>query len=91
MKKRAWCYVMPPTVYEISCDICGGSNLTWSEFEHFIWCFDCEKDTKGSGGIFDAPIPYEITKMLGISFDRIDLKTGKRLCMQVENGKSVWR
>ena len=89
-KKRKWCYAMLPTAYEISCDICGGSNLTWSEFTGCIWCFDCEKDTPGTDGIFDAPIPYEITKMIGISFDRIDLKTGKRLYMKVKDGKTLW-
>jgi len=91
MKKRAWCYVMQPRAYGFSCDICNGHNIAWSEFRGCIWCYDCEKDTRGTDSIFDGPIPYEITKMLGISFDRIDLKTGERLYMQVENGKRVWR
>ena len=82
---------MQPGAYDVKCDICGSSNLAWSEWAHKIWCFDCEKDTPGTDGIFDTPIPYKVAKMIGISFDRIDLKTGKRLCMQVENSKSVWK
>jgi len=88
-KKRTWIYILPPAAYDIECDRCKGSNLAWSEWAHKIWCFDCEKDTPGTDGIFDGPIPYEITKMLGISFDRIDLKTGKRLYMKVKDDKIV--
>ena len=90
LKKRTWCYIQPPPTYSITCDICGGSNLAWSEWAHKIWCFDCEKDTPGTDGILDGPIPYEVAKMLGISFDRIDLKTGERLYMKVKDDKIVW-
>ena len=90
MKKRKWCYVQPPTAYDIACDICGGNNITWSEYEGHVWCYDCEKDTGGTGGIFDGPIPYELTQMLGISFDKIDMATGKRLYMKDKDGKLVW-
>ena len=77
MRKRRWCYAQSPRVYEISCDLCEGSNITWSEFEHMIWCFDCKKDTPGKGGIFDGPIPLGCCNLLGIRFDRINIKTGK--------------
>jgi len=90
MKKRTWIYIQPPTTYEISCDICSGHNITWSEFTGCIWCYDCQKDTPGSNSIFDGPIPYEVTKLVGISFDRIDLKTGKRLYMKIKDGKILW-
>ena len=43
-----------------------------------IWCYDCQLDTRGTGGIFSGPIPHGIMDMLGISLDRINLKTGKR-------------
>ena len=66
---------MQPGAYDVKCDLCEGP-VEWSEFEHMVWCPKCEKDTPGTDGIFDGPIPYEVTKMLGISFDRIDLKTG---------------
>ena len=79
MEKRTWCYCMKPTAYEISCDLCGGTNIHWSEFEHMIWCYDCEKDTPGNPGIFDGPIPIKLCEMLGMSFDRIDLTTGERI------------
>ena len=80
---------MQPGAYDVKCDLCEGP-VEWSEFEHMVWCPKCEKDTPGTDGIFDAPIPYEITKMIGISFDRIDLKTGKRLYMKVKDGKTLW-
>ncbi len=43
-----------------------------------IWCYDCQKDTKGFGGVFEGPISVELLNMLGLSLDRIDLATGKR-------------
>jgi len=91
MKKRSWVYTMQPVAYEIACDLCGGTNITWSEWEHKIWCFSCQKDTRGSGGIFDGPIPIELCKELGISFDRIYLKSKKIKKMIVEGDKIKWR
>ena len=81
---------MQPSAYEISCDICGGTNITWSEFQKMIWCFDCKKDTPGSGGVFDGPIPIHTAEMLGLSFDKIDLKTGKRLPMKIIGDHVKW-
>ena len=81
---------MQPQAYEISCDICGGNNIVWSEFEGHIYCYDCKKDTPGNGGIFDGPIPLEVSKILGISFDRINLKTKKRLYIREIGNKLVW-
>ena len=83
MKKRKWCYILPPTFYDMRCDKCWsgeledgtGTNITWSEYEHMIWCYDCEIDTKGFGGIFDGPIPIQASRMLGITFDRFNLET----------------
>lgn len=74
---RKFCYALKPTHYEIHCDICQGSNTHWSEFEGLIWCYDCEKDTRGTGGIFDGPIPIGASELLGITFDKIEIKTGK--------------
>jgi len=73
LKKREWCYIQKPSVYSVECDICGGTNITWSEYEEKIWCFDCEIDTDGTGGVFTGPINYELSKMIGLSFDRIRL------------------
>ena len=71
-------FVLEPARYQIRCDLCGGDNITWSEYEHLIWCYDCEKDTLGTGGIFDGPIPLAATQLLGLSLDMVDLKTGQR-------------
>ena len=91
MKKRKWIYIQKPQEYEIKCDLCGGDNIEWSEFESMIWCYDCQKDTRGDGGVFDGPIPMKASQLLGMNFDRIDLKTGARLyCTQVGN-KITWR
>ena len=65
MKKRNWIYAMPPTVYEISCDLCGG-EVEWSEYERCVWCWRCLKDTPGNPGIFGGPIPIEDFEILGI-------------------------
>lgn len=86
---RTSCYCMKPTVYEISCDICGGNNLAWSEFEHLVWCRDCRKDTPGNGGIFNGPIPLNLCKMMGISFDKIEIPSGDRL-YEHNDGQSIY-
>ena len=77
MKKREWCYAQHPYVYDIECDKCAGTNITWSEYEKMIWCFDCEIDTLGTSGIFDGPIPVGLCEDLGIKFDRIRLSDNK--------------
>lgn len=83
MEKRKWHYIIPPWGFEMRCDKCWGdinktgSNITWSEFEHKIWCYDCEKDISGFQGIFDGPISLGIVYTLGLHFDRINLETNK--------------
>jgi hypothetical protein len=84
-------YVMKPTAYEISCDKCGDSNITWSEFEGMIWCYDCKIDTRGTGGIFDGPIPLEVSKIFGISFDRLYFKDKSLRKMEIREHKLIWR
>lgn len=91
MKKRTWIYVQPPIAYEVYCDLCGNKYVEWSEFEHHVWCWRCLKDTPGTeGGIFDGPVPIYGAEILGICFDRIDLKTGKYLKPVIRNGKVVY-
>ena len=77
-KKRKWVYVQSPGTYDVFCDLCGNKDVEWSEYQGLVWCWRCLKNTKGTAGIFGGPIPVELTKMLGISFDRIDIKTGRR-------------
>lgn len=77
---RTHCYVMNPALYDIACPLCHGTGkITWSEFESHIWCYKCEKDVLivwQTSGIFSGPIPMELTRMMGISFDRMNAKTG---------------
>jgi hypothetical protein len=77
MRKRRWCYAQPPAVYDKHCDLCGGDNTTWSEYEGHIWCFDCKKDTKGTPSGLSGPVPVMVANLMGIRFDRINIKTGK--------------
>jgi len=92
LQKRKWVYIQSPVAYEMCCDKCLGSNITWSEYQHMIWCYDCQKDTPGFSGIFDGPIPLEVSKILGIRFSRIYLKTGRIMNEVIRNtGKIVWK
>jgi hypothetical protein len=83
MKKRKWVYIQKPVTYDISCNKCQGINIAWSEFERMIWCYDCELDVPGNGGIFNGPVPIlcfmqsfhdlfpDGLEILGFSLDRI--------------------
>ena len=68
-----------------------GTHRT-AEWDRLIWCYDCEIDTRGNGGIFDGPVPIGVCEILGISFDKLDIASGKRLYMRLdeENGKVLW-
>ena len=88
MKRRKWVFIMPPAAYGISCNLCNG-EVTWSEYEKCVWCWRCLKDVPGNPGIFGGPIPIEACEIMGISLDKIDLKTGKRLYMKIIRGKDV--
>lgn len=76
LEKRKWCYLQKPSVFEVApCD-CGNYDTQWSEFKGHLWCSKCEKDfIPEHNGILDGPIPVNVCKMLGISFDRINLET----------------
>lgn len=89
MKKRTWIYIQEPATYEISCR-CGSKNITWSEFEGCIWCFDCETDNPGDGGVFSGPIPIHGAGILGMSFDRISLIGGYVERMKVGKDRVYW-
>ena len=79
-------------MFDMSCDKCGGTSIEWSEYEHKIWCYDCEIDTEGNKGIFDGPIPLRATYLLGLNFDRINLETEQleRLNLDTSGEKLVW-
>lgn len=74
---RTHVYCQQPYKYDICCPICKKLNITWSEFEYHIWCYDCNKDILLSiydSGIFSGPIPVGISNCFGICFDRICIK-----------------
>jgi len=75
LQRRQWVFLQEPQDFEITCDLCGGTNITWSEYERKIWCYDCNEDVRGTGGIFDGPIPVKTCEILGIRFDKINIQT----------------
>ena len=93
LKKRKFCYVGHPVkMYDIpGCNWCGGINVAYSEFVDFLWCLDCKKEYRPDyWGIFDGPIPMGLVKMMGVSFDRVNLKTGERVSEDDPRWKSTW-
>lgn len=84
LKKRKWHHLHQPDYYECCCETDvnrkpgtpAKHRVTWSEYERMLWCYDCKKDMKGFGGIFDGPIPLQATiMMLGeYCFHRWDIK-----------------
>lgn len=90
LEKRAYCFLQPPHVYEISgCD-CGNSNTQWSEYEKHIWCEICKKDfIPKSNGIFDAPIMLHLCESLGIYFHKIDLQNNCIKAFSINSTKYI--
>lgn len=75
MKKREWHYLLPPTAFEIRCSICSGTKIYWSEYESMVFCFECQLDVGCTESLFDGPIPLKTCYLLGLNFDRYNLKT----------------
>jgi len=76
--KRKWCYAQPPSFFCIEGHDCGNCNLQWSEWKNHVWCDKCKMDfIPKHWGILDGPIPLGLANMMGIRFDRIDLKKNK--------------
>lgn len=97
LKKRTWRYLLEPDAYAVCCNKGGQVNkehkVAWSEYEGMIWCFDCEEDMVGFGGIFDGPIMYETTKMIlgETCFHRYNMETGLIEAPQWKDGPPVYR
>lgn len=85
--KRKWHFAQHPAKFDISCS-CGESmNTTWSEYVGHLWCFECEKDIPIKYSILHGPIPATVAEAMGISFDRINIKTGKLEKFNSRTGK----
>jgi len=87
LNKRKWHYIMKPHCYLIHCDVCEGTNIEWSEYEHKIWCYDCEIDTDGTAGIFCGPIGWGVAQSMGISFNRWNMDKQRIECARIAGGK----
>lgn len=78
LKPREWHYIQRPAVYGIAGCTCGNGDPDWSEYDKHLWCAVCKKDfIPEHNGIFDGPVPIHASALMGISFDRINLLTGK--------------
>jgi hypothetical protein len=91
LKKRTWHYVQNPKDYEIECNLCHGTNIQWSEYEHNIWCYDCKKDVKGTEGVFGGPVPIEAAALLGMRFDCYDMIKKKIIPFKLDDVLSLPR
>lgn len=76
-KLRTWHYVQNPIKHDICCPECKGHNITWSEYEKHIWCFDCELDMDNYLSALDGPVPIQTAYMLGIRVDRYLMDTDR--------------
>lgn len=91
-KRRKFLYCMHPNAYEIAgCKRCNGHNVTYSEFVGLMYCYDCKKEYRPDHwGIFDGPIPIGLSALLGISFDRIEIATGRRIKADTDEWENAW-
>lgn len=48
----------PAEVNDFVCPDCGGKNLTWSEWEMYLWCYPCEKDQPSKDCLLPQPSNY---------------------------------
>lgn len=88
-EKRTWIYLQKPTTYCISCDVCNGHNIEWSDFQEMVWCCDCEIDTVGNPGVFGLPIASKAATLLGLCFDKLNIKTNEVLVHTFDKSKDI--
>ena len=89
LTKRKYHYIHPPKVYGVAlCPKCGDNDTEWSEYAEHIWCYNCEEEyIPAHWGIFDGPISPGVCKTLGISFDRVEIATGR----VIKDGDPEWK
>lgn len=89
-RKMAWVY--PPLRYGMFCDKCRGVNITWSEYEQRIWCYDCKIDTEGEGWPLDLA-PFEASKMMigPLCYVQLRFKDKALMELQLKDGHLYWR
>lgn len=90
--RRKFTYWQKPyEVYEIAeCRFCKGERVTYSEYVNLMWCYDCEREYyPDHWGVFDGPIPMEVSHMLGVWFHRRDV-TGELIKEDDPRWKDTW-
>lgn len=76
LKKRKYCYICNPHCLDLFCPNDSEHNITWSEYEKHIWCFDCKRDIRYPPGL-TGPIPMGVARLLGIDYRKYNIKTGE--------------
>lgn len=79
MEKRTWYYITPPKYFDVQCPKCKKTNIEWSEFQKYIWCYDCKEDLELRNDIlFGSPIPINFSvHLLKMNFDRFNMETNE--------------
>ena len=78
LRTRSWRFLQPPAAFDMAPCICGNSATTWSEFDKHLRCDTCGKDfVPAHRGVFDGPIRFRTAHLEGLSFDRINLRSGE--------------
>jgi ribosomal protein S27E len=75
-EKRTECYCCQPYYLELHCPKCGGDNITWSEWEQHIWCYDCLDDIEYPKGVA-GPIPIQAAALMGVDYRKYNVETGE--------------
>lgn len=88
-RKRVWYYLQKPHEHEISCSKCNGSNLAWSEFQGYVWCYDCKIDFCNYHSVLSGPTPIALAVMMGISVDRYDMTRNKINHFDLRKGEHI--
>jgi hypothetical protein len=79
LERRTRVYCERSAKFEISgCQLCGNTDPDWSEFKKRLWCQNCQRDFEPEHwGVLDGPVLVNLSELLGIYFDTIDLETGE--------------
>lgn len=77
-KTRGWRFLQPPAAFGMAPCTCGSSATAWSQFDKLLRCDTCGKEfVPAHRGVFDGPIRFRTAHLEGLSFDRLNLRTGE--------------
>ena len=89
--KRKWAYILQPVAYGISGCKCGNNNCKWSEYSKHLWCEKCNIDfIPEFDGVFDGPILLHTCGLLGIVFDRYNVRSKRVVKFESKEWDKTW-